>query len=64
MNSMRNKELRMLISITGLLAAAVYILNFFEVIHHPYIPAIAGVTVIGSYLAGVYFQKRDQKDSK
>jgi hypothetical protein len=60
---MRNKELRMLISIIGLLAAAVYILNFFEVIYHPYIPAVAGVTVIGSYLAGVYFQKRDKKDS-
>lgn len=60
---MANKELRIVISLIGLLAAVVYILNFFEVIQHPYIPAIAGVTVIGSYLAGVYFQKRDKKES-
>ncbi len=59
---MGNKKVRILISIIGLLAAAVYILHFFEVIQHPYIPAIAGITVIASYLAGVYFQKRDQRD--
>jgi hypothetical protein len=53
----------MLISIIGLLAAVVYILQFFGVIYHPYIPAIAGGTVIGSYLAGVYFQKMENKNS-
>lgn len=61
---MENKQVRIIISIIGVLAAVVYMMHFFGVITHPYIPVSAGITLIATYLVGVYFQKKDQKDSR
>ncbi len=58
--AMEIKFVRITISIIGLLAAVLYMLHFFEILQHRYIPVVAGATVISAYLVGVYFQKKDQ----
>ncbi len=57
-----NKSLQISVATIGLLAALVYILHFFGVVHHPYIPAISGGTVIAAYLFGVYARKKQEKE--
>lgn len=57
-----NKSIQIAIASIGLLAAVVYMLHFFGVIHHPYIPAISGATVIAAYLFGVYARKKQEKE--
>jgi len=54
------KNLQITVSIIGLIAALVYILYFFRVIYHPYIPSISGGIVIFSYLFGVYAKKKQE----
>jgi hypothetical protein len=51
------KSLQIVVSIIGLIAAIVYILNFFRVFYHPAIPAITAGIVIFSYLFGIYAKK-------
>jgi hypothetical protein len=58
--AMEIKFVRITISIIGLLAAVLYMLHFFEILQHRYIPVAAGATVISAYLVGVYFHKKDQ----
>ncbi|AEL28669.1 hypothetical protein [Cyclobacterium marinum] len=55
------KKLQIIVALIGLIAAIVYILYFFRVIYHPYIPTIAGGTVIFSYLFGVYAKKKQEE---
>ncbi len=57
-----NKSLQISVASIGLLAALLYMLHFFGVIYHPYIPAISGGTVIASYLFGVYARKKQEKE--
>ncbi|MDN3686305.1 hypothetical protein [Cyclobacterium jeungdonense] len=56
-----NKSLQIFVASIGLLAALAYMLHFFGVVHHPYIPAISGATVIAAYLFGVYARKQQEK---
>jgi len=54
------KSLQIVVSVIGLIAAVVYILNFFRVFYHPFIPAITGGVVVFSYLFGVYAKKKQE----
>lgn len=57
-----NKALQISVASIGLLAAFAYMLHFFGVVHHPYIPAISGGVVFASYLFGVYARKKQEKE--
>ncbi len=56
-----SKTLQITVSIIGLLAALVYMLYFFNLVSHPYIPAICGGLLIASYLFGIYAKKQNNK---
>ncbi|SHN32214.1 hypothetical protein SAMN04488057_12011 [Cyclobacterium lianum] len=53
-----NKSLRIAVASVGLFAALIYILHFFGLIYHPYIPAICGGLAVAAYLFGVYAKKQ------
>ncbi|MFO7826327.1 MAG: hypothetical protein R6V72_20490 [Cyclobacterium sp.] len=58
---MMNKTLQITVAVIGLLAALLYMLYFFNVVSHPYIPSISGGLVIAAYLFGIYAKRQNRE---